>query len=67
MKKLNPATHASLADQREALRRSEKRATEKQPDNFKDESTADKTVEIGPDMSEEPIKGIDPPQRRKSR
>lgn len=37
------------------------------PDNFKDESTADKTVEIGPDMSEEPIKGIDPPQRRKSR
>jgi hypothetical protein len=67
MKKSNPASESAPVDQREALRRSEKKATEKQPDNFKDESTADKTVEIGPDMSDEPIKGIDPPQHRKSR
>ena len=46
--------------QREALEESEKRAAEKQPQNFKDEETDDKLVEIGPDLTDAPIKGIDP-------
>ena len=46
--------------QREALRRSEKKADEAQPENFKDAETAEKIVEIGPDLEETPIKGIDP-------
>ena len=46
--------------QREALRQSEKNASEEQPANFKDEETEDKVVEIpptGPD--ERPIRGLD--------
>lgn len=50
-------------DQRKALEKSEKQATEQQPENFKDEATAEKLVEVGPDMAEEPIKGIDAPER----
>jgi hypothetical protein len=46
--------------EREALRRSEKKADEAQPENFKDAETAEKIVEIGPDLDEAPIKGIDP-------
>ena len=46
--------------QRAALRRSEKTADEAQPENFKDAETAEKIVEIGPDVSQAPIKGIDP-------
>jgi hypothetical protein len=48
------------ADDRQALEQSEKKAAEKHPDNFKDEATEDKLVEIGPDMTDSPIKGIDP-------
>jgi len=51
-------------DQREALEQSEKKATERQPENFKDESTDEKVVEIGPDLTDNPIKGIDPDERR---
>ena len=47
-------------DQRKALAESEKKADEKQPQNFKDEATADKKVEVGPDMTDDPIQGIDP-------
>jgi hypothetical protein len=47
-------------DQRKALAESEKKADEKQPENFKDEENADKKVEVGPDMTDDPIKGIDP-------
>lgn len=47
-------------DQREALEQSERKATEQQPENFKDESTDEKIVEIGPDLTSDPIKGIDP-------
>lgn len=47
-------------DQREALEESERRATEAQPDNYKDESTDAKVVEIGGDLTDDPIKGIDP-------
>ena len=51
--------------QRKALEESEKKATRQQPENFKDESTDDKVVEIGPDLKKDPIKGIDPPERKK--
>jgi hypothetical protein len=46
--------------QRIALEKSEKKAAEKHPENFKDEATDEKIVEIGPDLTEAPIKGIDP-------
>lgn len=55
--------------QRRQLDDSEKKAAAQQPENYKDEETADKVVEIGPDKTDEPIKGIDsdekkqPPQR----
>lgn len=46
--------------QREALRRSEKQADRAQPENFKDAETAEKIVEIGPDVAEARIKGMEP-------
>lgn len=52
------------AAQRDALKRSEKKAAERQPENFKDAETEDKIVEIGPDPRDAPIEGIDPPQAR---
>jgi hypothetical protein len=55
--------HAPGQGQREALEESEKKAAEKQPENFKDEATEDKLVEIGPDLTDAPIKGIDPPEK----
>lgn len=48
--------------QRDALKRSERRAAEQQPENFNDEATEDKRVEIGPDRTNAPIHGIDPPK-----
>ena len=54
-----PAT-ASDEAQRAALERSEKKAAEPLPQNFKDKATDEKIVEIGPDVSDAPIKGIDP-------
>ena len=60
-KELNSGKQRLQPDpQREALRRSEKKADEAQPENFKDAETAEKIVEIGPDLDEAPIKGIDP-------
>ena len=50
----------TYAAQRAALEQSEKKAAEKHPENFKDEETDEKIVEIGPDLTEAPIKGIDP-------
>ena len=55
------------ADQREQLRRSEKAADEDRPENFKDVETARKIVEIGPDMTQAPIEGIDPAERSPGR
>jgi len=46
--------------QREALRRSEKKADEALPENFKEAETAQKIVTIGPDLNAAPIRGIDP-------
>lgn len=53
-----PAVHAN--EQREALEQSEKKAAEKQPGSFKEKATEEKVVEIGPDLTDDPIKGIDP-------
>ncbi|HEY4959146.1 MAG TPA: hypothetical protein VII31_15165 [Caldimonas sp.] len=53
-------TSKPTGNQREALKESEKKASEKQPGSFKDEATAEKVVEIppaGPDK--EPIRGLD--------
>lgn len=57
-----PITPTDVTDeaQRAALEKSEKRAAEKHPENFKDEATDEKIVEIGPNLTEAPIKGIDP-------
>jgi hypothetical protein len=46
-------------DQRKALAQSEKKAAVQQPGSFKDKETGEKIVEIGPDMADSPIKGID--------
>lgn len=59
------STTPSVTDeaQRAALEKSEKKAAEKHPENFKDEATDEKIVEIGPDLAEAPIKGIDPDEK----
>ena len=49
--------------QREALERSEKKAAEPQPENYKEKETEEKLVEIGPDLTADPIKGIDPEEK----
>ena len=56
------ATASPVPDdrQREALERSEKKAAEPQPENYKDKETDEKLVEIGPDVTADPIKGLDP-------
>lgn len=53
--------------QRDALKQSEKKATEQQPGSFKGKATDEKLVEIGPDMTDAPIKGIDPADTRGDR
>jgi len=50
----------SPSDQREALKESERKASEQQPGSFKDRETDEKIVEIpptGPDKK--PIRGLD--------
>ena len=54
-------------DQRKALEESEKNANRKQPDNYQEEATDDKVVEIGPDLQKDPIKGLDTPRDKKDR
>ena len=46
--------------QREALKESARKAARQQPQNYKDKATDEKQVEIGPDVTDAPIKGIDP-------
>ncbi|CAN5914891.1 hypothetical protein BH11PSE8_BH11PSE8_31610 [soil metagenome] len=49
------------SDQREALKDSERKASEEQPGSFKDEAMEEKIVEIPPvEKDEQPIKGLDP-------
>jgi hypothetical protein len=60
-----PATHGQ--DQRKALEESEKNAKRKQPENYQEAATDEKIVEIGPDLEDDPIKGIDAPEGKKRR
>lgn len=53
-------TDATTANQRKALEQAEKKAAEKQPGSYKEKATEEKLVEIGPDLANNPIKGIDP-------
>ena len=57
--KPNPLSQQG-GDQRKALEESEKNAKRKQPENYQEQATDDKIVEIGPDLQEDPIKGLDP-------
>ncbi|HET6598853.1 MAG TPA: hypothetical protein VFG60_02725 [Burkholderiaceae bacterium] len=51
----------NYAKPREALKKSERKASEPQPENFKDDENDDKLVEIGPiDRKGSAIKGLDP-------
>lgn len=58
----SPETQADI-DQREALEESEKEAAREWPENFRDEENDEKVVEIGPDMTDDPIHGIDPDEK----
>ena len=56
-----PDRPKSRNEQREALMESERKASERQPENFKDEAVTDKKVEIGPITKDgSAIKGLDP-------
>ena len=46
--------------QRDAVKRTMEEATRDQPGEFKDESNEKKIVQIGSDVTDAPIKGIDP-------
>ena len=50
-------------DQREALEDSFEKSTAKQPETFRDEANEDKSVEIPPDKTKTPIRGIDAPEK----
>lgn len=49
--------------QRAALERSEKQATQTEPQNFRDKANEEKVVSVGPDVKDAPIEGIDPKDR----
>jgi len=46
--------------QRDALKESEHDATRDEPQNFREHANEDKIIEIGPDVTDAPIQGIDP-------
>ena len=49
------------SDPREALKESERKASEEHPQNFKDDATEDKVVEIPPvEPDGSAIRGLDP-------
>ena len=50
-------------DQREELEESLEKSTAKQPETLRDEANEDKVVEIPPDKTKAPIRGIDAPER----
>lgn len=47
-------------DERTSVERTMEKATEKEPAEFRDKANAKKTVEIGKDLTQAPIQGIDP-------
>ncbi|KWT87785.1 MULTISPECIES: hypothetical protein [unclassified Variovorax] len=50
----------STTTDRESVKDNMEKSTEKQPGEFRDEANEDKVVEIGKDVTKDPIKGIDP-------
>jgi len=60
-KRINVETDKTSKTQRDDLEDSEERSSAKQPESYKKKETADKVVEIPPDKTDDPIKGIDPP------
>jgi hypothetical protein len=50
------------AGQRKELEKSLEESTEKHPETFRDEANEDKVVEIPPDKTKTPIRGIDAPE-----
>ena len=59
----DPASLPAGKDQRDELEESFEKATEKEPSNFRDEANEDKIVEIPADKTNDPIRGIDAPER----
>jgi len=60
MNTVNTDNPPRSSGQRKALEQAEKKAAEGQPGSYKDKATAEKVVEIGPDVTNAPIEGIDP-------
>jgi hypothetical protein len=50
----------SQTTDRESVKDTMEKGTEKQPGEFRDEANEDKVVAIGKDVKKDPIKGIDP-------
>lgn len=50
----------SKTTDRESVKDNMEKSTEKQPGEFRDEANEDKVVEIGKDVTKDPIQGIDP-------
>jgi len=63
MSKTPDKSSADAKRQRKSLEDSERKATEQQPETFHDKATGEKHVEVGPDMTDAPIKHIDAPER----
>ncbi|OUL99776.1 hypothetical protein [Variovorax sp. JS1663] len=55
-----PPTREQPKTSRESVKDNMEKSTEEQPGEFRDEANEDKVVEIGKDVTKDPIKGIDP-------
>jgi hypothetical protein len=54
-------THPEATDPREALKESERKASQDHPENFKDDATEEKIVEVAPvEEDGSAIRGLDP-------
>ena len=60
--KPHPAGAPGGKDPRDALEESFEKSTAEEPENFRDEANKEKVVEIGPDKTQAPIRGIDAPE-----
>jgi hypothetical protein len=58
----DPTPKPDAEGQRDALKESFEKSTARQPETFRDESNEDKAVEILPDKTKTPIRGIDAPE-----
>ena len=61
---MTPTPEKPAADerQRKELDRNFERATEQQPQDYRNKAIEKKQVEIGSDKTDDPIKGLDTPQ-----